>query len=692
MYRTLFGILAVFAAALVVVGLTFSAASEVAADYTFINGTEPKSLDPGLITGQPEGRLADALFEGLTRRATASLRPEPGVAASWAISEDKRVWTFTLRKDAEWSDGRPVTAHDFAWSWRRFQEPALGAEYAYLLHMVRGAEAYNLYAGNAAAIVGPREKGESLRDGAARLRREHPQGLAAADWQAFLSAGKAQEHLKGCPDPVVQDALAAVDGQVAPETLDRIVVAFEKEGDRRRKANDHAKQHFGLDEGAFAKDDHTLVVELVAPTPYFLELTCFYPLYPVPRQVVRPRNTGDVMKDEDQDWFLPAKLVGNGPFRLSYWRVNGKMRLTKSPTYWNRANVRLDVVDVYPVDNVTTALNLYLTGEADWLPGYYPLDIVNDLKTRPDYYAHAGLSTYFYRFNCSKKPFDDPRVRRAVCMAVDRRQIVEYITQRGEIPATRMVPPGLAGYDSPESAITYDLEKARALLAEAGYPGGAGFPEVSILHNTHEGHKKVAEYIADVLKRELKIPIKSHNQEWQAYQDNMRLLKYDVARAGWIADYPDPNTFLDMWVTNGGNNQTGWSHPVYDRLVTVAADVDTFVNEGPEPLVTKMKEPEKARALIAAVKAAGSPAERAEAGVRLRAHVFREAEAILFQDGFPVMPLYYYVNTGLVRPWVKQFYRELVLPDGSKAQNLQDLHPFHDVWIDHDVKATESVR
>lgn len=690
MYRTLLGILAAFAAALLVVGFTFSAASEAPADYAFINGTEPKSLDPALITGQPEGRIADAIFEGLTRRNTASLQPEPGVATSWSLSDDKRTWTFRLRPGARWSDGRPVTAHDFAWSWRRMLEPALGAEYAYLLHLVRGAEAFNLYAANADAIVGPRAK-ETLLAGVQRLLAT---GAAVGQeaWQDFLSAGKAQEHLKGCSDPAVLDALSTRADPLPRAVLEALVPALEREGARRRAEHARAAERLGRDEGFYAADEHTFVVELVAPTPYFLELTCFYPLFAVPRWVVRPRDTGDVIADEDQDWFLPGTLVGNGPFVVESWRVNGKMRLARSSTYWGRERVRMRYVDIYPVDNVTTALNLYLTGEVDWLPGQYPLDVVQDLKKRPDFYAHAGLSTYFYRFNCTKPPFDDVRVRKALCLAVDRREIVEHITQRGEVPATRMVPPGLAGYEPPGSAITHDPEQARRLLAEAGYPGGQGFPAVSILHNTSEGHKKVAEYIADRLKRTLGIPVSAYNKEWQAYQDDMRLLKYEIARAGWIADYPDPNTFLDMWVTNGGNNQTGWSDALYDRLVTVCADVESFVRAGPEDVIARLKEPGTARELAAAVARAPDAASRAEAGVRLRAHLFREAEAILFQDAFPVMPLYYYVNTGLVRPWVREFYRELRLPDGSTAQNLQDLHPFHDVWVDAEARARAGVR
>lgn len=700
MYRTLLGIVAAFVVALLVVGLTFSSAAEAPADYTFINGTEPKSLDPALITGQPEGRIADAIFEGLTRRNTKSLRPEPGVAESWEVSTDRRTWTFHLRANAVWTDGTPVTAHDFAWSWRRMQEPELGAEYAYLLHVVKLAEAFNLYKSNVTALVGPREEEkESLAEGVAKIREgwakaaspETP-GIEAGVWQAFLARHKAQEHLKGCPDRVVDEALSRTSGSLDAAALAAFEEAVRREATRRLAVHEEAVAHFGIDRGAFAKDDRTFVVELGAPTPYFLELTCFYPSYPAPRHVVRPVDTGAILKDEVRDWFLPKKIVSNGPFRLADWRVNHRIRMVRSESYWAKERVKLGVVDALPTENVTTALNLYLTGQADWLPSNYPPDLVKDLRKRPDYYANPGTVVYFYRFNCTKKPFSDKRVRQAVCLALDRATIVEHITGKGEPVAPSMVPPGIPGYEPPSSAIRTDLERAKQLLAEAGYPAGQGFPAVSILFNTQEGHKKIAEFIADRLRRDLGIPVEAKNQEWQAYQDNVRLLKYDMARAGWIADYPDPNTFLDMWITNGGNNQTGWSHAFYDRLIQHAVDPEAFAAGEPESLVASMKEQDKARALILAVKSARDDAARVEAAGRLRMHLFREAEAILVQDEFPIMPIYFYVVSGLVRPYVKEFYRKLVLPDGSTAEDLQDLHPFHDVWIDAEAKRAERFR
>jgi oligopeptide transport system substrate-binding protein len=698
MYRTLLGILAAFACALLVVRLTFSAAKEEPADYTFINGTEPKGLDPALITGQPEGRVADAIFEGLTRRNTLSLRPEPAAAASWEMSPDGRRWTFRLRPDAVWSDGRPVTAHDFAWSWRRMQEPKLAAEYAYLLHVVQLAEAFNVYEGNVEGLVeGPKSLAAGLDAELARLGAEAGAALEGPQWQGLLAKHKAREHLKGAKDPRIDEALGWMEGAVDPVKLKGFAGAVRAEAERRRGLHAEARKRFGVDRGCFAVDDRTFVVELVAPCSYFLELTCFYPTYPVPRWVVRPTDTGDVQKDEVKDWFLPEKIVSNGPFRLADWRVNHRLRMTKSPTYWGRERVRLQVVDALPIENVTTALNLYLTGKADWLPSNYPQDLVRDLSKRPDFYANPGTVIYFYRFNCTKKPFDDKRVRQAICLAVDRKTIVEHLTQKGEPVAVHFVPPGLVPkgitpYEPPASDIRTDVERARALLAEAGYPGGKGFPPVSILFNTHESHKKIAEFIADRLKRDLGIEVLAKNQEWQAYQDNTRLLKYDMVRAGWISDYPDPNTFLDMWVTNGGNNQTGWSNATYDRLLAHAVDPEAFALGEPERLISALKEPDRARGFVAEVRDSTDPVRRVEAAARLRMHLLREAEAILVQDEFPVMPLYTYVVSGLVRPYVKEFHRKVVLPDGTQEENLKDLHPFHDVWIDEAARAQERFR
>ena len=673
MYRTLWGLLAVFAAALVVVELTLSTAAETPADFRFINGTEPQTLDPNRMTGQPEGRIADAIFEGLTRRDARTMRPVPGVAQSWSISPDGRTYVFRLREDAVWTDGRPVTAGDFVYAWRRLLDSTLGSEYAYILHGVRFARAFNSYTGHAERIEGP------IATALDALRRDHPDGIDTATWQRFLAESDVNAALADVSDPVLERALTRRDGRLDPAQLERIGEALGREARRLRRLAREADLRLGVDAGVFARDERTLVVELEAPTAYFLEITSFYPTFPVPRWAV---ERGD-------DWFLPGKIVSNGPFRLVSWRVNDRIRLVRSDTYWGRDEVRLESIDALAIENETTALNLYLTGQVDWLPSSYPSDLVDRLRVRPDFYSGPAMIVYYYRFNCERPPFDDRRVRQAIGLAIDRHLIVEEVLGLGQLPAAHLVPPGMSGYEVPPSALGFDRNRARALLAEAGYPGGAGFPEVGILYNTSEAHKKIAEVIADQLRRHLAIEVRAYNQEWQSYLATVLARDYDMARAGWIGDYQDPNTFLDLWVTNGGNNNTGWSSADFDRLIGAASDV-SVVLEDPESLLPRLKEPARARRLLAAVRRAPDAAARTRASAALRMHLLREAEAILVQDEFPVMPIYFYVASGLVQPYVRGFYSRLELEDGSTAANLQDLHPLRAIRIERNASPADA--
>ncbi|MHC4601136.1 MAG: peptide ABC transporter substrate-binding protein, partial [Planctomycetota bacterium] len=255
------------------------------------------------------------------------------------------------------------------------------------------------------------------------------------------------------------------------------------------------------------------------------------------------------------------------------------------------------------------------------------------IKRNPDYYAVPYLGTYYYRFNVTKPPFNDVRVRKAFSLAVDRETLCRDVLKAGQIPATGYVPPGIHGY-KPISGPTYDRKKAKALLAEAGFPDGKGFPEVDLLFNTSESHKKVAEVIVQMWKENLGVRVGLRNTEWKVYLDEQRNLRYQVSRAGWIGDYVDPNTFLDMYVTDGGNNNTGFSNAEYDELVKEAA---------------KEADPEK------------------------RMKIFRRIEEIIVVEKFPIMPIYFYVNQGLVAPKVKGFHH-----------NIRDLHPFQYIYIEEE--------
>lgn len=662
--RALGGVLVAVALLAFGVARLVASASLPPADLRFVNGTEPKTLDPGLMTGEPEGRIADALFEGLTRREARSLRPEPGVAERWEVSPDGLVFTFHLRGDARWSDGRSVTAHDFAWSWRRLEDPRTGSEYAYLLHMLRDAEAFHGFGAAADALEGP------IRQGLVALSALPAGSIDAGAWQRFLAERGVAAALQGQADPRLAALLARHEGVVTTAELQAFEAALAAEAARKREAHAGAAERFGRATGVVAIDDRTLRVELDAPAPYFLELTSFYPTFPVPRHVVEAPGRA-------QDWFLPEHIVSNGAYRLTRWQVNDRIRLLRSDTYWDRANVALETIDARPIENATTALNLYLTGAVDWLPGSYPVDLAPKLRERDDFYASPGLAVYYYRLNVRRPPLDDSRVRQALALAIDRDAICRHVLGLGQLPATRFVPPGIPGYTPPPTALGHDPARAQRLLAEAGYPEGRGFPALGILYNTHEGHKQIAEVVADQLRRTLGITVTPYNQEWQAYQASILAGDYDLARAAWVGDYVDPNTFLDLWLTHGGNNQTGWGDSTYDAWVRAAADVARFAR-GDRALVDRASEPEPLAAALARYDAAVGDGVAAAA---LRLALLREAEAILVGRGLPVLPVYFYVTSGLVSPRVRGFYVELEQADGTRTPNLQGLHPLRALRI-----------
>jgi oligopeptide transport system substrate-binding protein len=570
------------------------------ADFTFCNGTEIKTIDPATVTGIPEGRVVAAIYEPLCGRDPATLKPIPGVAERWEISPDLKTYTFHLRADARWSDGSPLTAEDFRYSFRRFLAPETQGEYAYQLWYVKNAARYSKQ---------KPEVGE-------RVEVELPRA-------------------EGVPNtvrgPLLEGVLKAV-GQVGETKVHQVEVA----GRIRKFAVEPPAAdverctwvlpHFDL-VGIRVDGPRKLLLELENPTPFFLDIVAFYPLSPVHRASIEQYGA--------PQWTRPEHLVSNGAFRIELRRIRDRVRLVKNEHYWNRDAVKLNTIDVLAVEGATTMLNLYMTGEADWITDV-PTPIAPQLITdRPQEFSPTPmLGTYFYRFNTKRKPFSDPRVRKAMTIAINRKQIVETVARMGQKPAFSLVPPGMAGYE-PARCAPENVAEAKRLLAEAGFPDGRGFPKFEILYNTQEAHKAIAELIQDQWKRNLGIDVGLRNQEWGAYQDTVRMFDYDTARASWIGDYTDPNTFLDMFLTGGENNQTGWSNSEYDRLVKSAAG---------------------------------------EANPTERLKLLRDAEVIL-TEALPILPIYYYVSRDMVRPYVRGFH-----------PNVRDEHPLWAVSIDPDEK------
>jgi oligopeptide transport system substrate-binding protein len=321
--------------------------------------------------------------------------------------------------------------------------------------------------------------------------------------------------------------------------------------------------------GVKALDDRNLQFELIGPTPYFLSALLHTAWYPVHPNTILKFGKID---DRDTKWCRPGNFVGTGPFLLKTWKENDVIEVVRNPLYWDAATVKLNGINFYTIENYDTQERAFQAGQLhrteeiplDKVP-YYRREHPELIRIDP----YQGV--YFYRINVKRKPLDSPKVRLALNLALDRESIVKNITRAKQIPATGYTPPGMGDYEALD-VIHYDPDRARQLLAEAGYPNGKGFPKFNIMINTNQSHRTIAEAIQQMWKQELNIDVGIENQEWKVYLESQNKLNYDISRSGWIADFMDPVTFLSPWRTGDGNNATGWSNPAYDKLLDQAAE------------------------------------------------------------------------------------------------------------------------
>jgi oligopeptide transport system substrate-binding protein len=498
------------------------------------NGSEPQNLDPHVVIGVPEHHLIMALLEGLVTEDPHGVRPQPGTAERWDISADLTVYTFHLRHDARWSNGDPVTAHDFVRSYRRALTPTLASEYAYMLYVMKGAEDFN-----------------------------------------------------------------------------------------NGKLTDFSQV------GVKALDDFTLQVTLNAPTPYFLSLLNHYSWFPVHTPTIERCGP---LYERGNRWTRPKTFVGNGAFILEEWKVNHVIVAKKSPTYWGHAHVQLNKIFFYCIESSDTDERAFRSGQLHKTYVLPETKIDSYRQRYPDRLRiDPFIGTYFYVINTTKPGLKDKRVRRALAMSIDREAIVKNVTRGEQLPAYHFTPPGTAGYTARARFGEFDIKRAKALLTEAGYPDGKGLPSIEIVFNTLETHRSVAEALQAMWKKNLGIDVRLLNQEWKVYLDSKKSGNYDLIRFGWIGDYPDPNSFLDLWITGGGNNDSRWSNAEYDRLIREAGRT---------------------------------------ADLEKRLEVFQQAEAILL-DELPIIPVYFYTRVYAIHPSVRGWYPTIL-----------DNHPYPHVWLD----------
>lgn len=463
--------------------------------------SEPPTLDWSLATDNVSIRVIENLMEGLTIY-DAALRPQPAVAARWEVSPDGRVYTFYLRPDVHWSDGKSLTAHDFEYAWKRLLNPETASEYAYFLYDIAYAAEYNTGQITDAAFVGVK-----------------------------------------------------------------------------------------------AVDDLTLRVELKKQAVYFPSITTFTATFPQRRDLIE--RYGD-------RWTAPEHLVTLGPFRLTEWRHEYRLTLAANESYYG-GRPALDRVLFYVVSEETTALTLYETGDLDRVnlpPIAIPL-----YKNHPDYVHSPFLRGYYYGFNINKAPFDDVRIRRAFSMAIDREEIPK-ILKGGEIPASSWIPAGMFAHNG-KIGLPFDPEKARGLLAAAGYAMGAGLPEIILSFNSDPTNRLIAEHLQAQWKKNLGVHVRLDNMEWKVYLQRLKEETPQMFRLGWGADYPDPDNFMNLFTSTSGNNYTHWGNVDYDRLISQAA------SEG---------DPEQ------------------------RLVLYDAAQRLLTETDVPIMPLFFAAQNLLIKP------------------------------------------
>ncbi len=509
------GILSALITANVAMAADVPAGVQLADKQTLVrnNGAEVQSLDPHKIEGVPESNVNRDLFEGLVI-GDLNGHPVPGVAESWD-NKDFKVWTFHIRKDAKWSDGSPVTAQDFVYSWQRLADPKTASPYASYLQY----------------------------------------------------------------------------GHVA--NVDEII----------------AGKKPATDLGVKAIDDKTFEVTLSEPVPYFYKLLVHPSVSPVPKAAIEKYG---------EKWTQPANIVTNGAYKLKDWVVNERIVLERNTNYWDNAKTVINQVTYLPISSEVTDVNRYRSGEIDMTYNNMPIELFQKLKKEIPKEVHVDpyLCTYYYEINNQKAPFTDVRVRTALKLALDRDIIVNKVKNQGDLPAYSYTPPYTDGMKLVEPEwFKWSQEKrneeAKKLLAEAGYTADKPLT-FNLLYNTSDLHKKLAIAVASIWNKNLGANVKLENQEWKTFLDSRHQGTFDVARAGWCADYNEPTSFLNTMLSDSSNNTAHYKSPAFDKII---GDTLQVTDEAK------------------------------------RADLYAQSEQQLDKDS-AIVPVYYYVNARLVKPWV----------------------------------------
>lgn len=541
----------------------------------YISGGEIESIDPPITNSQPDARILMALYDGLVEYHPKTVQPIPGLAESWEIKSDGTEYLFHLRKNGKFSNGDPITAKDFVYTIRRGFSPELASRNASLGYYIKYAEAYNSHQ--------------------AFVKDANGQFLLKKDFQDEESA--AATPAAPLPAPESFGAETAFDKFInEPERL--TLPTDEKERAKLVEGNDKLKKALegkqfvdvkAEDVGVEAVDDYTLRIKLYQPAPYFLGILGHQFFRVVPQKTIE--------KFGNDDWTRPENIVTSGSYKLAEHRPYDKLVVVKDPNNWDAANVKIERIEFYPMDEQTTMMNLYKAGSVDALYNHTVPAAWNEVirQYKDEYQLHPENGTEFYVINVKKPPMDNVKVRQAFALAIDREALAKF--RKTLVPLVDMTPEGIfPQYEEARTKIyteelakqgssldewkarVFNAEKARKLMTEAGFAvqqSGGGFScptfpadKIAITYNTAESNKAIAEFMQAQWKQNLGIEVPLKNMEFRTFLPLINKVDYDgFARRGWSGDYMDPYTFLGLYYSRKNEGGTGWWDPKFDKML-----------------------------------------------------------------------------------------------------------------------------
>ncbi len=616
----------------------------------YITGSEPESLDPQFVTGQPEARILIGLYDRLVEYNPKTLEPIPSMATHWEASDDGINYTFYLRKTGKFSNGDPIKAEDFLWSIRRALSPELASRYAFMAYEIKYASEYN------AAKSFVKKDGKFLLEKDFQADDNSP---SAPDEE-----NAAEEDSSGADKPsdlsdfqkFIKSPLRLTVTEPTDEKSKEELATLTKDNPKLKAALEGAEYVpvKGEDLGVEVLDDYTLRFTLKQPAPYFVGVLT-HQFFSVLHQ--------ESIEQHGKEWIKPENIVTSGAFKVSDWKPYDELTMVKDPNYWDAANVHLDAVKFYPMDEQTTMMNIYKSGRVDALYNHTVPAAWNDYikQFKDEYQLHPEVTIEYYTFSVKKPPVDKVDVRKAFALSVDREALEKY---RKTVKRTADFTPGIfPEYEKVRARVfeelsqkdgispeiwekrIFDPQRACQLMQKAGYTAQAtdngrckvkDFPadDITISYNTAESNKQVAEFIQAQWKQNLGITIQLKNMEWKTYLPYRSKIEYTgMARAGWVGDFMDPYTFLSQFYTPKNDSSTGWWDPEYDKMLDDA---------------NKTLDPEKRFEKLAA------------------------AEYYMLKEQ-PVIPLVTQGTSWMKKPYIKGFY-----------PNPGTMHPWKFVYIEQD--------